>query len=191
MSAKSFWIDVAGHVNAGCHDVNHMSRLMFQTPVPRRIDAGGPMHDQWRGNSAFVGKMFVFPKRGVGDVGPSTAVADEGILRAGHRTRPCFERPSIAGLHGRPDLSLQIVGAHHFQVGRIAVLGRIAAVAFGTSSVVLQKEDERVVQLALMFQLLDNATDTLVHRINHGRVDFHVASFPRLVLHLVPVVGLR
>ena len=68
---------------------------------------------------------------------------------------------------------------------------RITAKAFRAAAVVLQKQDQRVVELPLPLDLGHDAADPLIHVVDHRRVDFHVAALPRLVFHLLPVVRLR
>ena len=85
---------------------------------------------------------------------------------------------------------LQVVRSHRF-VFAIRVLGCVATKPFRATTVVLQKEKEGVVKLFLAFYFRDNASDALIHVVNHGGVDFHISTFPLFVLSPFPVVGTR
>ncbi|OPZ19799.1 MAG: hypothetical protein BWZ10_00835 [candidate division BRC1 bacterium ADurb.BinA364] len=49
----------------------------------------------------------------------------------------------------------------------------------GASSVVREKQNQRVVQLAVFLQIRDQPSDFLVHAIDHGGVGRHAPAFPR------------
>ena len=146
------------------------------------------MSDQRRGDSALVGKVFVFTKGGVRDIGPSPSISDKGILGASHYTRPHAQRPAVPGLHRWPDLFLQLIRLHRL-VLTVPVLGCIPPITLGTAAVVLKIKEQGIFKFILIAKFFDHPTNPLIHIVDHRSVSFHIPDFPLLVRSLFPIIG--
>src|SRR3546814_14572449 len=84
----------AGHIQQGGHDVGQITWAVADAaPV---FDARGPMHDQGRGNAAFVYPVLVKTKWRIRQIGPGRSIALVSIFGAGHDGRVIAELHRLA-----------------------------------------------------------------------------------------------
>src|SRR5262245_58041105 len=117
-----------------------MTRLTVELASLFGCQSGWPMNNQRRADAALVHPMFVFPKRGVRDVGPAATVTDVSVRRSGHHVWALAHPAAITRLHRRPDLRLKIIRTERSQrFGRLGTVG-ISAHVFRATAVVLQEK---------------------------------------------------
>ena len=165
----------AGHVKQRGHHVGQVSRR-----VPDRAllgDAGRPMEDQWRGDTALVNPVLVEPERRVRQVGPGRAVTLIGVLGARHAAGVVAEVHRFA--------AARVLARDHQLVDELIDRHPFGDV-FGAGAVVGQEDDQRVVELAVVLQFLDDAAYALVHAVDLRGVNLHAAQQPAFVLDLGP-----
>ena len=161
-----------------------MTWLHFE-PIPSRSrDARGPVGNERRADSAFMNPMFVFAERCVADIGPVFSVGDISICRTGHDSftacEPIDHRAfaSAARFAAEDHPGRKVLNPP----GPLAI-GLRPTHRFGATTVVLQKKNQRVVELIFFSKLLDDPADALVHAIDHRGIDFHATGFPGFVFH--------
>ena len=165
----------ARHVEDGRHDVGQLAGMVAQ---PASLgDAARPVHDERRGDAAFVDPVLVEPERRVREVGPGGAVALVGVLAAGHDARVVAEAHGLAGARRR-------LGDHQL----VDELLRCDALrdVLRAGAVVGQEDDQGVLELAGLLERLNDAADALVHAVDLRRIDLHAAQQPFAMLRLGP-----
>lgn len=141
-------------------------------------DDGGPGDDQRGGDTAFVDPMFVFAEGGIADIGPGLAVGDVSIWGAGEDAVTGANGITVAGLFGET-IVLESVWRERLERGKRLAWSCLGATAegFGAGTVVLEVKDQGIFQLSLGLEFGEEATDALVHAVDHGGVDFHATGF--------------
>ena len=141
------------------------------------LDAARPVHDEGRGDAAFVDPVLVEPERRIRQVGPGGAVALIGVFAARHQRGIVAEANRLAG----PCLGL---GDHQLvdQLARGDAVGNV----LGAGAVVGQEDDQGVVELAGFLQRREDAADALVHAVDLRGIDLHAAQRPFAVLGFGP-----
>ena len=136
-------------VHARRHHVDDVARLVAELAL--RGDARRPVGDERRADAPFVTVVFVQPERRAAGVGPPAAVAVVG-LRTPHRRES---------------------GTRVECVLRPATLVEPERVPLGARPVVAQEQDQRVVEFAVLLQVVHHAADVPVHARHHRRVHRH------------------
>ena len=135
------------------------------------------MHDEGRRDAAFVDPVLVEPERRIRQIGPGGTVALIGVLAARHQRRIVAEANRLA-------LASFGLGDHQLidEFSRGDALGNV----FGTGAVVRQEDEQRIVELAGLFERSDDAADALVHAVDLRGIDLHAAQRPLAVLGFSP-----
>ena len=133
---------------------------MHDLPIALRGDSLRPADDERSSDSPLVGVMLVAPEGGIGCICPARAVGDKRIFPAGHGFRSGADKPSIARLHGRPDLGLQSIPAQGLEFEAVLLVRIIRpAVSLCAAAIVLQINYQSVLKEPLLLQFVDNPAD--------------------------------
>lgn len=119
------------------------------------FDAFWPVEDEGRGDPAFVAEVFVHAQRGVTEIGPAGPVGGVGIGLANvGEVIACVESGGATA------------GAAIESEGTPLVAG----------SVVREKGDDGVVEFVILFEIVENAANSLVNVLDHGGEGGHAAG---------------
>ena len=192
VAVEFFRINTTAEIDTGRHDVDQMRGLRFELTVTALGDALRPMSDERRADATFMLPVLVLAKGRVAHVRPGLAVANVGVGTAGHDAFTLAHRIAVARLF-RDHVRLEIIFGERCERGCVGTRCAVptAPHAFGAATVVLEEEDKRVFILTVLLQRLDEATDALVHAIEHGGENLHAAGFPGFVFDLAPIARLR
>ncbi len=162
----------SGELEAGGHHVDDVAPL-FGDGARLGLEAGGPMHDGGRAGSAVVDVRLVAAHGSVLGVCPVVAYASVGHGAAHGDVELVAHGDGLAGFLG---LGEDVVGG----------VPAVATEVFGAGPVVVKVDDEGIVELLGFLEGSDDRADGLVHVVDHGGVDRHVADAPWFVIYGVP-----
>ena len=137
---------------------------------PLSRDAVRPVHDQRRGDAAFVDPVLVQAERRVREVRPGGAVALVGVLRAGHALGVVAEVHRLAVARVRPARS----SACSTSSSTVTSSGMSSAQA----PLSARKMTSVLSSWPVFSSAREDAADALVHAVDLRRVDLHAAQQP-------------
>src|SRR5690606_301316 len=56
------------------------------------------------------------------------------------------------------------------------------------AAIVLHEKNERVLEPVLALEFCNDLSDSTIHAVDHGCIDFHTSQFPFAVLHILPLL---
>ena len=139
----------AGQFNKRRHQVDNVPRLAFERAAAGY--AGRPMRDKRRGDPALVGIVLVEPEGRVAGICPARPVT--------------VIRPRLAHSFKFRALVQDVL--------RTALGVEAPRVPFRTGAVVGEEDDERVIQLSIGAQVIEQTADVAVHDVHHGGENGH------------------